>query len=71
MTLNRKQRLGVYAFAGSVALALLFYGVIEAEFVPILLGIVWAGSNLLALFNLNPDDDPDEDEITGPPNGGE
>lgn len=71
MAFTRKQRLGVYAFAGTVALALVFYGVIEAEFVPILLGIVWAGSNLLALFNMTPDDDPTDDEIAGPPNGGQ
>ena len=71
MMWTRKRRLGVYVFAVAVASALVFYGIIELEFVPILLGIVWAGSNLLALFNMTPDDDPTEEEITGPPNGGQ
>lgn len=65
MTFTRKQRLGVYAFAGSIALALVAFGLLRAELVPVLLGVVWAGSNLLALFNLSPDDDPTEEEIAG------
>ena len=67
VTFTRKQRLGVYAFALSLALAFVAFGLIEAELVPVLMGVVWAGANLLALFNLTPDDDPSEEEIAGQP----
>lgn len=64
-TFSRKQRLGVYAFAFSLATALVAFGLLEAELVAVLMGMVWAASNMLALFNLTPDDDPTEQEIAG------
>jgi hypothetical protein len=65
MTFTRKRRLAVYAFAGSLGAALAMFGVIKLEWIPVLLGVVWAGSNLLAVMNVTPDDDPTEEEIGG------
>jgi hypothetical protein len=63
MNLPSKTRKAIYAFAAAVATSLAFWGVIDASAIPIVLGVVFTATNLLALINVNPDDDPTDDEL--------
>lgn len=66
LALPAKTRKAVYAFAGAVAVALAFAGVVRADAIPVILGVVYTATNLLALVNVTPDDDPVDEEIDGP-----
>lgn len=63
LALPAKTRKAVYAFAGAVAVALVFGGLIKADAIPVILGVVYTLTNLLALLNVSPDDDPADEEI--------
>ena len=67
MTLSMypKRRKAIYAAAASIAVALAFFGVIKGEAVAILLGVVYTLVNLLAVLNVDPKDDPSDEELGG------
>lgn len=55
--LTAARRKALYALAGAVAALLAFYGVLQAEAVPIVLGVVYAALNAMAASFVTPDDD--------------
>jgi hypothetical protein len=64
-TLPAKTRKAIYAFAAALAAAAAFWGLIEASAIPVILAVVFTATNLLALVNVTPDDDPTDGELTG------
>lgn len=63
-TLPAPRRKAIYAFAGALAAAAAFWGLIEAAAIPVILGVVFTGTNLLALVNVTTDDDPTDDDLS-------
>lgn len=63
LTLSAKRRKGVYALGVAIAGAALVFGLITAERATALLGVLYALTNMLALLNVTPDDDPVDEEL--------
>lgn len=62
-TLPAKTRKAIYALAAALAAAAAFWGLIEAAAIPVILAVVFTATNLLALLNVTPDDDPTDDDL--------